>query len=94
RPEAFFDDQDARALADALALFPREVEAASRDLAPQTLTGYALSLAGAFHSFYNSNRILGEAPEIELGRLMLAEAARVVLASCLELLGIGAPERM
>ena len=79
---------------DALAEFPREVEAASQDLAPQILTGYALSLAGIFHSFYNTNRILGEAPEVELGRLKLAEAARTVLASCLGLLGVSAPERM
>ncbi|MBQ7262229.1 MAG: arginine--tRNA ligase, partial [Synergistaceae bacterium] len=32
-PDSLFEDKDARALADALALFPREVEAASRDLA-------------------------------------------------------------
>ena len=93
-PETLFEDKDARALIDALAEFPREVEAASQDLAPQILTGYALSLAGIFHSFYNTNRILGEAPEVELGRLKLAEAARTVLASCLRLLGVSAPERM
>ena len=93
-PETLFENKDARALIDALAEFPREVEAASRDLAPQVLTGYALSLAGIFHSFYNTNRILGEAPEVELGRLKLAEAARAVLASCLGLLGVSAPERM
>ena len=93
-PETLFDDGDARALADALALFPREVEGASQDLAPQMLTAYALALAGSFHSFYNTNRILGEAPEVELGRLRLAEASRMVLASCLGLLGVGAPERM
>lgn len=93
-PEALFDDKDARALADALALFPREVEAASRDLAPQLLTAYALSLAGTFHAFYNTNRILGEESDVELGRLKIASATRMVLASCLGLLGIGAPERM
>ncbi|MCR4819385.1 MAG: arginine--tRNA ligase [Fretibacterium sp.] len=93
-PETLFENKDARNLADALAEFPREVEAASRDLAPQVLTGYALSLAGIFHSFYNTNRILGEAPDIELGRLKLAGAARTVLASCLGLLGVSAPERM
>ncbi|MCR5346428.1 MAG: arginine--tRNA ligase [Fretibacterium sp.] len=93
-PDTLFENKDARALADALAEFPREVEAASLDLAPQVLTGYALSLAGIFHSFYSTNRILGEAPEVELGRLKLAGAARSVLASCLRLLGVSAPERM
>ncbi|MBQ9566087.1 MAG: arginine--tRNA ligase [Synergistaceae bacterium] len=93
-PEAVFENKEARDLADALTDFPREAESASRDLAPQVLTAYALSLAGTFHSFYNTNRILGETPEMERGRLRLAEAAQRVLASCLDLLGVSAPERM
>ncbi|MDO4785732.1 MAG: arginine--tRNA ligase [Fretibacterium sp.] len=93
-PEELFEDGAARALADCLALFPREVENASRDLAPQMLTGYAGLLAGAFHSFYNTNRILGEPEDVELGRLRVAEAVRVVLHTCLGLLGVSAPERM
>ena len=93
-PESLFGDGAARGLADCLALFPREVENASRDLAPQMLTAYAGLLAGAFHSFYNTNRILGEAGEVELGRLKLANAVRIVLHTCLSLLGVSAPERM
>lgn len=93
-PESLFEDEAARGLADCLALFPREVENASRDLAPQMLTAYAGLLAGAFHSFYNTNRILGEAGEVELGRLKLANAVRIVLHTCLSLLGVSAPERM
>lgn len=93
-PEDIFEDVNARELAGTLALFPDEAAAASRDLAPQVLTGYARNLASAFHAFYNTNRILGEAAAVELGRLRLAEAAREVLASCLGLLGVSAPERM
>ena len=89
-----FEDEAARALADCLALFPREVENASRDLAPQMLTAYAGLLAGAFHSFYNTNRILGEPEAVELGRLSVANAVRIVLRTCLKLLGVSAPERM
>ena len=93
-PEAVFENRDARALADTLAIFPLQTAEASRDLAPQMLTGYAHTLAGAFHSFYNTNHILGESAETERGRLRLAEATRVVLASCLNLLGVSAPEQM
>ncbi len=93
-PERLFEDEAARGLADCLALFPREVESASRDLAPQMLTAYAGLLAGAFHSFYNTNRILGEPEEVELGRLKVANAVRIVLRTCLGLLGVSAPERM
>ena len=93
-PEHLFENAEARGLADCLALFPREVENASRDLAPQMLTAYAGLLAGTFHSFYNTNRILGEPEEVQLGRLKLADAVRIVLRSCLSLLGVSAPERM
>jgi arginyl-tRNA synthetase len=31
---------------------------------------------------------------VEAGRLMLAEAVRIVLVRCLTLLGVSAPERM
>ncbi|MDR2175222.1 MAG: arginine--tRNA ligase [Synergistaceae bacterium] len=92
-PEVFADDES-RKLADCLASFPREMESASRDLAPHAVTTYAFNLAGRFHAFYNTSRILGEAPPVEAGRLMLAEAAKIVLARSLALLGVTAPEKM
>ena len=49
-PESLFEDEAARGLADCLTLFPREVENASQNLAPQMLTAYAGLLASAFHS--------------------------------------------
>ncbi|CAM1381283.1 arginine--tRNA ligase [Fretibacterium fastidiosum] len=93
-PDLLFDNREARALAETLATFPVEMAGASADLAPHVVTAYALNLAGAFHSFYNTNRILGESTEVERGRLRLAEAVRIVLATCLGLLGVSAPERM
>ncbi|MDR2529228.1 MAG: arginine--tRNA ligase [Synergistaceae bacterium] len=93
-PPEVFDNGEARELADCLAVFPGEMESASRDLAPHAITVYASNLAGCFHAFYNTNRILGEAAPIEAGRLLLIEAARVALARCLALLGVSAPERM
>jgi arginyl-tRNA synthetase len=86
--------EETRKLIDCLAAFPKEMENASKELAPHAITIYASKLAGYFHSFYNGNRILGEEPHLEAGRLMLAEAVRVVLARCLLLLGVSAPERM
>lgn len=97
-PAEIFDSKDARDLADCLAGYPDAVREASNDLAPQVLTGYVLNLAGVFHSFYNTNRILGELDEpdenIRIGRLNIARAVKNVIASCLELLGVSAPERM
>ena len=51
-------------------------------------------MVGAFHSFYNTNRILGEPEAVELGRLSVANAVRIVLRICLRLLGVSAPEQM
>ncbi len=93
--EEIFKDRNARELADTLSYYPDEVMQASRELAPQTITGYVLNLAGIFHAFYNTNRILDEPDEkISMGRINLIMAAKIVIASCLELLGVSAPERM
>ena len=98
----FNDNKEARELANILAEFPKEAASASRDLAPQVITDYALNLAGAFHSFYNTNRILlsledednEQDKELELGRVKFICAVRMVIARCLNLLGVSAPERM
>ncbi|MDR1733227.1 MAG: arginine--tRNA ligase [Synergistaceae bacterium] len=88
------DGEETRRLLNALAFFPQEIENASLETAPHAITTCAYNLAGCFHSFYNTNRILGEAPDVEGARLLVAEAVRVVLVRCLKLLGVSAPERM
>jgi arginyl-tRNA synthetase len=48
------------------------------------------------HAWYHHTRAVGapEGPGTEQARLLLARAARVVLANALGLLGITAPDRM
>ena len=82
------------ALIKRLSAFTEEVEKAATDLAPHRIVYYAYALAGDFHSFYNSHRVLGVEPGIESARLLLSEASRIVLANSLSLLGISAPEQM
>lgn len=90
-----FGNKDAKELADSLSRWPDAVKEASEELAPQVLTGYVLGLAGVFHSFYNTNRIIDEPDAgIRDGRINLVRAAKIVIASCLGLLGVNAPERM
>jgi len=38
--------------------------------------------------------VVGDDAEVSRGRLLLAEAARIVLANGLALMGVSAPERM
>ncbi|MDR1581470.1 MAG: arginine--tRNA ligase [Synergistaceae bacterium] len=81
-------------LAKEISRFPEEVEKASSALEPHRIAFYASSLAEAFHSFYNSLKVLGESPDLMNARLMLAEASRVTISNALKLLGVSAPERM
>lgn len=75
-----------------LQAFPGIVARAAETLEPHRLTGYLDGLARIVHGWYHKFRVLGE-PE-ELPRLVLARAARQVLANGLTLLGIHAPDRM
>ena len=53
-----------------------------------------VELAGEFHRFYSACRIKGETPALLAARLKLADSVRSVLANCLGLLGVTAPEKM
>jgi len=77
-----------------IASLPEEIRMAARDYDPSKLNRYASDLAASFHSFYSHCRIKGEAPEVLRARLKLADTARSVIATCLDILGVSAPERM
>ena len=74
--------------------FPEMVADAATDLAPHAVAFYLRELAAAFHSYYNSTRILVDEEDIKRARLALACAARQVLRNGLALLGVSAPEKM
>ena len=65
---------------------------------PHRVARYLESLAGAYHKFYDSCRVLPQGDEevsdLHRARLALCVAARTVLANGLALLGVDAPERM
>ena len=74
--------------------YPETIEDAAQDLAPHQLAFYLKELAAAFHSYYNSTRMLVDDESIRLARLALANAVRQVLANGLAILGVSAPEKM
>jgi arginyl-tRNA synthetase len=78
--------------------FPAVVRTAAELREPHRVARYLESLASAYHKFYDACRVLPmgdeEATELHRARLALCVAARRVLANGLELLGVGAPERM
>lgn len=65
---------------------------------PHRVARYLESLAGAYHKFYDSCRVLPQGDEevsdLHRARLALCVAARTVFANGLALLGVDAPERM
>jgi arginyl-tRNA synthetase len=82
----------------ALAELPRVVKAAAELREPHRVARYLEELAGTYHRFYDSCRVLPrgdeETSDLHRARLMLVDATRVVLANGLDLLGVSAPERM
>jgi arginyl-tRNA synthetase len=68
-------------------------EAADRR-APHRIAGYAQELAGEFHVFYKHCRVIGVEPSVSSARLALALVTKLVVARCLDLVGVSAPERM
>ena len=59
-----------------------------------TICRYVQELAGEFHSFYNSNRVICEDKVLMKSRAVLVFAVKRVLAIALGLLAVSAPERM
>ncbi len=74
--------------------FPELVTRAAALREPHRITVYLEELARMTHGWYHQCRVLGEAKEVELARLVLARATRIVLANGLNLLGLRAPDRM
>ena len=82
------------ALIRRLAELPRVVQGVVDHLAPHRLAKYARDVATDFHAFYAENRVLVEDRNVRLARLSLCIATKNVLASVLDLLGVGAPDSM
>jgi arginyl-tRNA synthetase len=79
-----------------LVTFPDIVSRAAREREPHRITVFLHELASVVHGWYHHTRAVGapEGPDTERARLLLARAARIVLANALTLLGISAPDRM
>jgi arginyl-tRNA synthetase len=72
--------------------FPMTVREAAERRGPQLIPAYAIRLADDFHRFYHVCRVLGD--PAESFRLGLCGACQQVIARCLDLVGVEAPDRM
>ena len=81
-----------RELVKRLAEFPAVVREATERRGPQGIPAYAIRVADDFHRFYHEHRVLES--EQQAFRLALCRATQTVIARCLQLVGVDAPERM
>ena len=75
-------------------LLPELIEMVTHTLEPHHLTYYAQDLATVFHSFYKQCRVISQNEALTKARLRLVEAAKLVLAKTLHLMGMTTPEKM
>ena len=77
-----------------LAKYPEMLSAAATDFAPHDVTFYLRELAAAYHSYYDSERILVDDESVKKARLALVAACAQVLHNGLAVLGVSAPRKM
>ncbi len=88
------DSAPAQALMLVLARYPAMLTAAAADFAPHDVTFYLRELAAAYHSYYDSERILVDDEKVKQARLALVAACAQVLHNGLATLGVSAPQKM
>ena len=81
-----------RDLVKRLAEFPEIVAEATERRGPHAIPTYAIRVADEFHRFYHHHRVLES--DQQGFRLGLCRATQAVIARCLDLVGVEAPERM
>jgi arginyl-tRNA synthetase len=83
-----------QALIKRLLQYPEVVRGAAGALEPHRIAFWLQELAGAFHPYYKTHRVIQEDQGLMLARFALCAAVGQVVANGLDLLGVGAPETM
>jgi arginyl-tRNA synthetase len=84
--------REERELVKRLLEFPQVARESAERRAPHAVPIYAIRVADDFHRFYHEHRVLES--EQQAFRLALVSAVQSVIARCLELIGVLAPDRM
>lgn len=83
-----------KALFKRLSAYPEIIQRSAEQCEPHNIANYLVELAGEFHSYYNSHKMLIDDAELRNARICLSDAVRQVIANGLDLLGVSAPEEM
>ena len=77
--------------------FPEILEISSNNLAPHYIPHYSFELASLFHLFYQHCRVISDNEKdvnITISRLLLSDSTRIILNTCLKMMGMTSPEEM
>ena len=74
--------------------YPEVVRGAARAREPHRIAFWLQELAGLFHPYYKTHRVIQDDRRVMLARLALCAAVGQVIATGLDLLGVSAPESM
>ena len=85
-------ENEERDLIKRLVEFPGVAAEATERRGPHAIPNYAIRVADDFHRFYHHHRVLES--DAQAFRLGLCTATQAVIARCLDLIGVEAPERM
>ena len=85
-------EREERDLIKRLTDFPVIAAESADRRAPHAIPIYAIRVADDFHRFYHEHRVVGS--ETEAFRLGICRGTQNVIARCLDLIGVEAPERM
>ena len=77
-----------------MAKWPDILAQTAEDYQVHRLTKYAMELAGAFHNFYEKERVIGVAQDLAGARLALVSATTTVMVNLFNILGISTPRKM
>ncbi|MBE6040648.1 MAG: arginine--tRNA ligase [Clostridiales bacterium] len=90
----YLESDSAYTLVKLIYRVPETVVEAADKYEPSILTRHLVDIAQAFNKFYHDEHILVDNEDEKLAKLALVKASKTVIANCLGLLGIKAPERM
>ena len=91
---SYLESDSAYTLVKLLYRVPEIVLEAAEKYEPSIVTRHLVDIAQAFNKFYHDEHILVDNRDEKLAKLALVLASKTVIANCLGLLGIKAPERM
>lgn len=91
---ALLASHEEKVLMTHLLAYPEMLAKSASRMEPYRVAIYLMKLAGDMHSFYHKHRVISDDPDLTQARLLLMKSVRQVISNGLNLLGVGAPERM